>query len=457
MSQLETLKDELLQLYETNKDTIHAAVSNEANQLRAKALQDFIQMGIPDKKNENYKYTNLEPYLTGDYLYELAPYNLEVEIEHLFKCYVPELDTHLVLMLNGFLNRIEIPVDKLPKGVIVCGLAEASHKYPEIVNQHLGKYAAEHQDSMASLNSLFFQDGIFIYVPDNVVLEKPIQIINIGFSTKSLRINRRNLFVAGKNSQLDVLICDHTLCNSSFLSNSLTEVFADENAIVDICRLQNENSVSAQISNIFVHQEATSKVTTNTLSLHGGLIRNNIFARLNGPGGDNNTYGLFLPDDNQHVSFFTRIHHAKPHCTSDQLVKGILDDFATGSFNGMIYVNEGAIKTEAYQRNNNMLLSDTAVMNTKPQLEIYNDDVKCSHGATTGQLDKDALFYLRARGISYKEARHLLMYAFANDVVRKIKLDALRDRIMTLVDRRLRGELTVCDNCSIRESHLMVN
>jgi Fe-S cluster assembly protein SufD len=214
--------------------------------------------------------------------------------------------------------------------------------------------------------------------------------------------------------------------------------------------MQNENSASSQITHTFIHQEESSVVTSNTVSLHGGLIRNNFFARLNGTGCESNLYGLFLGDDNQHIANYTFVEHAMPHCTSNQLFKGILDENATGAFNGKILVRKEAQKTLAYQKNNNLLLSPAARMNAKPHLEIYADDVKCSHGATIGQLDSEALFYLRSRGINYKEARQLLMYAFAYEILGKIQIDLLRDRTVELVDKRLRGELARCNNCDVR-------
>jgi Fe-S cluster assembly protein SufD len=213
--------------------------------------------------------------------------------------------------------------------------------------------------------------------------------------------------------------------------------------------MQNVNGNSSQLTNIFVRQEAESTFTSNTVSLHGGLIRNNIFAKMDGPGATNNSYGIFFGDDNQHIANFTHIHHAQPNCMSNQLYKGILDKKATGAFNGKIMVDKGAVKTVAYQRNNNILLSDESKMNTKPQLEIYNDDVKCSHGATIGQLDDNAMFYLRSRGIGYKEARHLMMFAFANEVIEKITLQPLQERMNELVEKRLRGDLIDCENCML--------
>lgn len=448
MSKLVELQDELTALYTANLNDISSTASEYVNQYRDRAFTDFNKLGIPDKKNEAYRYTNLEQYLTGEYTYELAPSGFKVDLVELFRCDIPELDTYIVLVLNGFFNTQNFKA-KLPKGVIIDSFAKASLEHPEIVNQHYAKYADTSLDSLAALNTLFAQDGIFIYVPSNVKIEKPIQVINIGFSFKNLRITRRNLIVIDEGANADILVCDHTLCKKSFITNSLTEIYVGPSARLEYDRMQNENIHSSQISNTFVHQKDNSTFTSNTISLHGGLIRNNTFAKLDGQGIQNNTYGLFLCDDNQHFATFTDIHHAKPHCQSDQLIKGILDDNATGAFNGKIYVDEGAEKTIAYQRNNNILLSNSAKMNTKPQLEIYNDDVKCSHGATIGQINKDALFYLRSRGIDEREAKHLMNYAFANEVISKIALDPLRERIIDQVDKRLRGQLSSCDNCKI--------
>ena len=443
------LQKELTSLYNQNADRITEGTSKMINSQRTKALEDFTRLGIPTKKHEDYRYTDLMPYLVGNYTYDLAPARFSVDLEELFRCDIPELNTHIVLALNGFFYENK-QKNTLPEGVIIDSLAKASLEYPELVNKHYSQYADTSLDSLAALNTLFAQDGIFIYLPENVVLDKPIQIINIGFSLQNLRITRRNLFVAEAGSQASILVCDHTLCKSSFITNSLTEIYTGENANLDLVKMQNENNNSSQISNSFAFQEANSRLSSNTVSLHGGLIRNNTFVRLNGEGAENLTYGLFFCDDNQHVANFTHIHHAKPHCHSDQLFKGVLDDNATGAFNGKILVDEGAVKTLAYQRNNNILLSKEAKMNSKPQLEIYNDDVKCSHGATVGQIDENALFYLRSRGIPRTEANHLLKYAFSNEVIGKIRLEPLRDRINDLVDKRLRGELSKCENCTLQ-------
>jgi Fe-S cluster assembly protein SufD len=442
------LQEDLTRLYKNHAEQIALGTSGIINKYRGKAFEDFSRLGIPTRKTENYRYTDLMGYLEGDYSYELAPSNIKVNIEDLFRCDIPELNTHIILVLNGFYYQ-QNQFENLPEGMIISSFAEASIKYPELVNKHYSQYADTSLDSLAALNTLFAQDGIFVYIPKNTVLDKPIQIINIGFATTNLRITRRNLIIAEDNSDSSILVCDHTLCKQSFITNSLTEIYCGKNSRMQYVRMQNVNGNSSQLTNIFVHQEADSNFTSNTVSLHGGLIRNNIFAKMNGPGATNNSYGIFFGDDNQHIANFTHIHHAQPNCMSNQLYKGILDKKATGSFNGKIMVDKGAVKTVAYQRNNNILLSDESKMNTKPQLEIYNDDVKCSHGATIGQLDDNAMFYLRSRGIGYKEARHLMMFAFANEVIEKITLQPLQERMNDLVEKRLRGDLIDCENCML--------
>jgi Fe-S cluster assembly protein SufD len=448
-NKVDQLKGMLVRLYQDNKTSISANVGEKINSFRGKALKDFKKMGIPTRKVEAYRYTNLQKILTEDYDAEFSPELFKINLKEVFKCEIPELDTHVVLVINGFYYH-DNKLNGLPEGVIITSLAQASVSYPEIFNAHYGKYVNTEEDSLAAMNTFFAQDGVFIYIPGNVKMDKPVQIINLCFSFKNLRITRRNLVIAEKGSELQVVVCDHTLCKRKYLSNSLTEVFAGANAKMEYSKVQNENNMSAQLSNIYIHQEEDSQVASNIISLHGGFIRNNIFVKLAGERAENQTDGLFISDSKQHISNYTCITHVKPYCRSNQLFKGILGQSATGAFNGKIYVSRDAQKTLAYQKNNNILLSSEAKMNSKPQLEIYADDVKCSHGATVGQLDEDALFYLRSRGIREAEARFLLMYAFANDVISNIGIKHLRDRIIDLVDKRLRGKLSKCNECEIQ-------
>ena len=300
-----------------------------------------------------------------------------------------------------------------------------------------------------SLNTAFSQDGIFLYIPENQRLERPIQIVHLLLSDKNQMVHHRNLFVAERNAGAQVIICDHTLSPHMYLTNSVTEVFAGENSDLDILRLQNEHNNSCQVTNTWIRQARDSRCQHGTVTLHGGMVRNNLHVRMEGEGAETNALGLFLIDKMQHVDSFTVIEHASPHCTSNQHYKGVLDDDSTGAFNGKIHVYPDAQKTMAYQTNNNILLTDTAKMSSKPQLEIFADDVRCSHGATVGQLDENAMFYLQSRGISRNESRLMLMYAFADEVISRIRQPALQQRISDLVSKRLRGELSRCNNCAM--------
>ena len=297
------------------------------------------------------------------------------------------------------------------------------------------------------MNTAFALDGIFIYVPDNVIVDKPIQLINILNKQENTLIQPRNLVVIGKNSKLKLVHCDDIFSHVPTLTNSLTEVFIDENGSIDHYKMQNNSNNSAMIATTYFHQEKNSSLTTNTITLNGGLIRNNLNIALNGEGCESNLYGIYLADKNQLVDNHTFVDHIKPNCTSNELFKGVVDNKSKAVFNGKILVRKNAQKTIAFQTNKNILLTDDATINTKPNLQIYADDVKCSHGATVGQLDADALFYMRARGISEESARMLLMYAFADEVVTKIAIDALREKICQLVNKRLKGELSICDQC----------
>ena len=318
-----------------------------------------------------------------------------------------------------------------------------------LVSQYYGKIADASGDSMVALNSAFAQDGIFIYIPDHVIIEKPIQIINLLRSEEDLYVTQRNLVLVGKNAQVKLMFCDHTLAVYSYIANYLTEVHMAEDAVVDIYGIQNQHNGTAYLNGLFVRQERNSQLITNTISLHGGITRNHLQVDLHGEHANAALYGLSLTDKDQHCDNFTSIVHAQPDCHSNQIFKNVLDDNSTGAFTGRIHVMPGAKKTEAYQRNNSVLLTKAAKMSTKPQLVIDNDDVKCSHGATVGQINEEALFYLQTRGINEKEARLMLMFAFAHEVLSNIRVEPLRQSIDRLVNKRLRGEISRCHDCKL--------
>jgi Fe-S cluster assembly protein SufD len=417
--------------------------------VQERAREQFLRYGIPGNKDERYKYTDIQKILERKYQPVLAPEHHDFRIEEIFRCDIPTLNTWVFTVLNGFYFEKQDHLQELPGGVLAGGLRQALRERPDLVEAYLDRYAGESTDGLAALNRAFASDGFFLYVPDNTVMEKPVQVINLIRGDQDVMVQPRSLVILGKNAQGGVLICDHALTENRVLSNAVKEFYVGENSSLDITRLQNEHNTMTDISHYFVHQEHSSRVTTNMISLHGGMIRNNLDVRLNGEGAENHALGLFLTDRVQHMDHSLFIDHAAPHCLSNQVYKGVLDDEATGAFEGKILVRPDAQKTEAYQVNKNILLSDSARMNTKPQLEIYADDVKCTHGATVGQLDEEALFYLRSRGIPEYEARMVMMYAFAHEVIREIHIEPLRDRIRELVDRRLRGELPRCHTCLV--------
>jgi Fe-S cluster assembly protein SufD len=438
-------------LFEEHRMEMGATEPAFMESLRQDAIRNFERIGFPRKKDENYKYVHLEPFFNGTLETRFAPRKLEFDVQEMFRCDIPTLDTHVLLVLNGFYYTTS--GEKLVEqenGVIFGSLREAMERHPELVGKHLGQYADYRNDPFVALNTACAMDGVFVYVPQNQVLDKPIQIIHLLLSDENEMVQHRNLFVAEKNSNAEVIICDHTLSNHLFLTNSVSEMVVEENANLDVVRVQNEHNHSVQVTNSWIEQQRNSNAHHSTITLHGGKVRNNLNVKMKGEGANCDARGLFLIDKQQHVDSFTVIEHLVPHCESNQHYKGVLDDRATGAFSGKIHVYPDAQKTMAYQTNNNILLTQDAKMHTKPQLEIYADDVKCSHGATVGQIDENALFYLQTRGIPREEARLMLMYAFADDVISGIKEKALKERIEDLVSKRLRGELSRCDNCAIQ-------
>lgn len=438
-----------IELFKAKGELLEKASPSFMMNIREDAIHEFGLTGLPDRKDELYKYTSLQKLFEPGYTMQLQPSNVDFSVEDIFNCDVPNLETRLEIILNGFYKVNGTALTEMENGIIIGSFAEALRKYPELVREHFAKHAGIKNDSLVSLNTAFAIDGLFIYVPKGQVLEDPVQVVHLPMTGIDTMLHYRNLFIMEENTSAEVIVCDHTLSPFRFLTNAVTEIYAGKGARFHYSRVQNEHLNSNLLTNLFIHQEADSTVRSNTITLHGGLIRNNTNVLLNAEGCNNETYGLFMSDKNQHIDNYVNIDHAKPNCTSTQLFKGILDEQSTGAFNGRILVRPDAQKTLAYQTNNNILMSDEARMNSKPQLEIYADDVRCSHGATTGQLDEDALFYMQARGIPRKEARLLMLYAFAHEVIEKIQVTPLKDRINHLVDKRLRGELSRCNNCSM--------
>ncbi|MBN2807858.1 MAG: Fe-S cluster assembly protein SufD [Prolixibacteraceae bacterium] len=444
-----TATEELTDLFYQNIEMYREGCPDFMNNPRGKAIGIFKRRGIPSRKNEDYKYTDLRPVFQNDF--SVIPRYVEqnVDLHEVFNCDVPQLNTHLILLINGWYYGRNRKMGNFPEGVICSSLQHAANEHPELVEKYYNQLAGQSEDPMSNLNTALAKDGLFFYVPDNVTIEAPVQVINLMNAKDHTFAIQRNLFVAGKNSEVKIVFCDHTLNQQYYILNNLSECFVNDDARFGFFSVQNQHNGAVNNTHFYAKLGNHAKLDTNVITLNGGIVRNNLQVKLAGEHAHANVNGLILADEKQHVDNATSIDHMMPNCTSSQLYKNILDDQSSGAFSGKIHVFRDAQKTEAFQQNNNVLLTETAEMNTKPQLIIDADDVRCSHGATVGRIDEDALFYLRARGIGEKEARLMIMFAFAEEVLSQIGVPVLRERMEELVDRRLRGELGPCQNCSL--------
>jgi len=440
------LKEYLINFYNENYKSITIWDNQAVKDLRNNSIEQFSTQGFPNHTMEEWKNTNLSDAISEKYDIVLSPqpYN---PVETYFKCSVHNFDTYMFTLLNGWYVHKNAPLTTFPDGTIVGSLAEARKQYPEIIEQHLGKYSEDKKNPLSALNTAFMLDGFFVYVPENVHVSKPMQVVSLVNTDKNLLIQSRNLIITEQNSSLKLVHCDDSIKFGKTFINTVTEISIGENSNVDYYKLENKDDRAALINNVYVNQLDNSNFTSNTVTFNAGLSRNNTNVKIDGKNCNSNVHGLYLVDKTQRVDNYVLINHLKPNSNSSQLFKGIVDDQAKGSYNGHVIVHRDAQKTVAYQSNKNIALTDEAIINTKPFLEIYADDVKCSHGATVGQLDLEAMFYLRSRGICERNARMLLLYAFAMEVVNNVKIDALKEQIEQMVSKRLSGELTICDQC----------
>ena len=419
------------------------------NRHRDAAFDRFQQIGFPTSREEDYKHSNVARLFDMDLGLNLRNIPIPVNPYDAFKCDVPNLSTHLYFLINDRYYDKPLANDPLPDGVYAGSLQRFSEEYPDIFNTYYGQIADYADNGVVAYNTMFAQDGFVVYVPKNVKVEKPLQLINILRGGVDLNVNRRLLVIAEENAHVKLLVCDHAVDDVHFVVTQVTEVSAAAHAQVDVYELEENSSKVTRLNNLFSEQLEHSHVATSAITLHNGYTRNNYRFRILGEHAHVDAGGLAICDGSQHIDNFAFLDHAVPHCTSNELFKTVLDDRATGVFCGKILVEKDAQKTQAYQNNRNLLASTTAQMFSKPQLEIYADDVKCSHGLTTGQLDEEALFYMRARGIDKDEAKLLLMVAFTRDVVDLVRIDTLQERLAMLIEKRFRGELMRCGNCNV--------
>ena len=443
------IEQQYIDLFSQTETMICKHSAEVLNAPRATAFADFKRLGFPTRKLEKYKYTDVSKFFEPDYGLNLNRLAIPVNPYEVFKCDVPNMSTSLFFVVNDAFYSKELPKANLPEGVIFGSLKEVAAQHPELVKKYYGKLADTSKDGLTAFNTALAQDGVLMYVPKNVVVDKPIQLVNILRADVDFLVNRRVLIILEDGAQARLLICDHAIDNVNFLATQVIEVFAGANSVFDLYELEETHTSTVRLSNLYLQQEANSNVLLNNMTLHNGTTRNTTEVTLAGEGAEINLCGMAIEDKNQHVDNHTEIDHAVPRCNSTELYKYVLDDQSTGAFAGLVLVRPDAQKTSAQQTNRNLCATRDARMYTQPQLEIYADDVKCSHGATIGQLDDTALFYMRSRGISEKEARLMLMFAFVNEVIDTIRLDALKDRLHLLVEKRFRGELSKCQGCAI--------
>ena len=433
------------QIYLENRDTVHANSCPVMNALRDNACALLENASLPRKGDEDHEATDIAAQYAPDYGINLRRIDFNIDAAHTFQCDVPNMSTQKIYYFNDIPHLAQFSA----AAPIVMTIAEACEKHPEIVVENYGKIAPA-DDAQIALSNMLAQDGIFIYVPDNTVVEKPLQLVNILNANMPLLVFRRLLIVMGRNSRASVLVCDHTQeHNHDFLISQVCEIVAGEGSHLEIYDIEESSPRTHRIAHIHARQEAHSSLLIDGITLHNGFTRNNYHIDVNGEGCDTRLLGMVIADENRHIDNHTIIAHNAPHCQSNELMKYVLTDNATGAFSGKIFVAPNCPRVEAYQSNKNICASPTAKMHTKPQLIIHTDDVKCSHGAAIGQLDDNALFYMRSRGIPEKEAKVMLMQAFMADAIDAVAMPTLKDRLRHLVEKRLSGADS-CADCKLK-------
>lgn len=438
-----------IDLYGECRDMLQKHSCEVMNAVRDEAFENFKRLGFPTKKVERYKYTDIPSLFEPDYGLNINRLEIPVDPYKAFKCDVPNLSTSLYFVVNDSFYDKALPKKELPEGVIVDSLARIAAEKPELISRYYSKIAKTEEDGITALNTMLAQDGLLIYVPRGTVVDRAIQVINILRSDVDLMVNRRVLIIVEDRAEIKLLFCDHAADDRRFLATQVIEAYVGENAGLDLYCLEETHAKNVRVSNVFISQQANSRVNHNVITLHNGTTRNRTDLVFEGEGAECNLAGCVIADKDQHVDNNTLIDHKVGHCTSNELYKYVLDENAVGAFAGKVLVRHGAQHTTSQETNQNLCTTRTARMFTQPMLEIYADDVKCAHGSTVGQLNDAALFYMQQRGISKKEAKLLLEFAFINEVIDHMKLEPLRDRLHYLVEKRFRGELNKCEGCKL--------
>ena len=421
-------EQQYIDLYKQCRGMICEHSSDVMNAVRDAAFERFASNGFPTRKVERYKYTDIQALFAPDYGLNLNRLQIPVDPYNAFRCDVPNLSTSLYFVVNDIFYHDEKPKGHLPEGVIIGSLKDFA------TSEYYNRLATQANDAVNDLNTMLVQDGLYVYVPKNVKVDRAIQVINILRSDVDLMVNRRVLIILEEGAEIKMLFCDHAADDRNFLATQVIEAYVGENASLDLYCMEETHNKNVRVSNVYIDH---------------GVTRNKLDLTFSGEGAECQCYGCVIADKQQHVDNNTLITHKVPHCSSNELYKYVLDDKAVGAFAGRVLVEHGAQKTTSQMTNQNLTATKEARMYTQPMLEIYADDVKCAHGSTVGQLNDAALFYMRQRGISLAEAKLLLQNAFINEVIDHMQLEPLRDRLHYLVEKRFRGELNKCSGCKL--------
>lgn len=438
-----------IELYTQARDMLNAHSSAVMNAVRDTAFEDFKRQGFPSRKVERYKYTSMDKLFAPNYGVNVNRVEFPVNPYSVFSCDVPNLSTSLYFVVNDSFYKKALPKVGLPEGVEVMSLKDAADERPELVGKYYGQIAKTSEDAVTALNTMLAEDGLFIHVGRNVKVDRAIQVVNILRSDVDLMVNRRVLIVMDEGAEAKLLFCDDSADDRNFLGTQVIEAYVGENASLDLYCLEETHAKNTRVSNVYIEQQANSRVNHNVITLRNGITRNRLDLVFKGEGAECWCNGCVIADKSQHVDNNTLIDHQVGHCDSHELYKYVVDDDAIGAFAGRVLVRHDSQKTTSDERNQNLVMTKRARMYTQPMLEIYADDVKCSHGSTVGQLNDAAMFYMQQRGIDEHEAKLLLEFAFIGEVIDQIKLEPLRDRLHQLVEKRFRGELGKCSNCKI--------
>lgn len=433
------IQDKLIDQYKLFISHLNGHNTPSLQKIREEGIIAFEEVGLPTTKNEEWKYTNLNPILKHDFKHAFKYSAQEIDLKELPQI---EKDINRIVLVNGFYSDelSEIKEDKTD--LIITSLRIAQKKYPDLVNAHLGKYTAYQENGLWALNTAFLQDGIFIHVPKNAKPKKPVQIIYVNDCRKeNYLIQPRNLILVDQGAEVQITESFHTLGDHYSFLNVASEIMVAENASLTQHKLQADKENAFEVCYTQVIQKRDSHFKDTKITTGGSFVRNDLRVESKGPNSSSNLYGLYLLDNKQFADNHTVVDHKVPDCVSNELYKGVLDDKSVGVFNGKVYVRPDAQKVNAFQANRNILLSDEATINTKPQLEIWADDVKCSHGATSGQLNEEEVFYLQSRGIDKDQAKSLLVYAFAGEVIEYIQWEPLKEIVIKIVAEKLKIEI----------------